>query len=288
LDFRLHLKAGNLSDYTVRSYVTGVRQLSAFCGDPDLTTVTRGDVERFMKDVLDRNKPATAKTRHSAVRSFYTWLVELKELDASPAALVTAPHVPEPSTDLLSDEQIEAILKTCEGRNRTFTGWRDAAIIRVFNETGVRLGGLWNMKVADLDREAGLIHNVVLKGGRTISVAIGAKTSAAIGSYLRQRARHPEAHLPWLWIGPRGRLQRLSIADMIAARGKKAGIPGRVRPHRFRHTWAHTWLSAGGSEVGLQRAAGWRNGTMLRRYGAVGADQRSQAEARRLALGDRF
>jgi hypothetical protein len=58
------------------------------------------------------------------------------------------------------------------------------------------------------------------------------------------------------------------------------------RPHWLRHTAAHRWLAAGGSESGLMAIAGWTRTDMLIRYTRACAGERAAAEARRLDLGN--
>jgi len=68
-------------------------------------------------------------------------------------------------------------------------------------------------------------------------------------------------------------------------RAARAGIDG-FHPHRMRHTAAHRWLAAGGSEGGLMAVAGWTRPDMLMRYTQAQAASRAAEEARRLGLGE--
>ena len=98
----------------------------------------------------------------------------------------------------------------------------------------------------------------------------GRKTALALDRYLRARSRHRLAHLDALWLSQRGTLTISGLRDMLDRRARQAGIPD-LHPHMFRHTFAHEWLSAGGTEVDLMRIAGWRSREMLARYGASAA-----------------
>ncbi len=60
-----------------------------------------------------------------------------------------------------------------------------------------------------------------------------------------------------------------------------------LHAHRFRHTFAHTWLAEGGQERDLMRLAGWTSDAMLSHYGSSAADARALDAHRRLRLGDR-
>lgn len=117
-------------------------------------------------------------------------------------------------------------------------------------------------------------------------VRIGEATTDALLVYLHEREQHPLAAAPDLWLGARGkRFGRKGLTRSLRRRAVRAGVQG-FRPHRLRHTAAHRWLAAGGSESGLMAIAGWTRTDMLIRYTRAHAAERAAVEARRLSLGD--
>jgi site-specific recombinase XerD len=192
---------------------------------------------------------------------------------------------PEPPLDpvpVLSVEDVAAMLKTCDGRS--FYGLRDAAIIRVLFDTGIRIGELAAAAVDDVDFDLEVIV-VVGKGSRVRACPFGAKTARALDRYLRARRSHAHSASPALWLSQRGRISTDGIDERLKHHARLAGLPP-VHAHQFRHTFSHNWLAAGGQERDLMRLNGWRSPSMLARYGASLADQRARDAHRKLAPGD--
>ena len=152
---------------------------------------------------------------------------------------------------VFTGEELTRLEQACTGR--TFTQRRDTAIIAVFRATGIRLAELAGLRYdpgdprcSDIDLRQREI-TVRGKGGRARVVRIGHEAARALDRYLRIRSRHTQAWRPQLWLGVnnRGPMTANGIYQMIARRGRQAGVDAWT--HRFRHHFSHTWLDRGGA-----------------------------------------
>jgi site-specific recombinase XerD len=291
--FRRHLRAENKADQTVMAYTYAPLQLAEFLRDrgmpSEVANIRREHVEAFLEDLLERRSAATANNRFRGLVAFFGWLEEEGEIASSPMARMKPPTIPHQPVPVPSTKDVQAILKGCEGKG--FEERRDTAIIRLLADSGIRLAELANLQLdgedgSDLDLDAGIVR-VLGKGRRFRTASFGSRTAKALDRYLRSRAQYPDADLPWLWLGRRGRMTASGIRQMVWRRSVEAGVP-RLHPHSFRHFFSDQFLKAGGQESDLMALNGWSSSEMVRRYAASNRASRAREAHKRFAPGDQL
>ncbi len=288
--FNRSLRVEGKADRTLVLYGQSIIYFSAWLvekGLPaDLSSLTRDNVLGWLDALRARGlTTGTIRTRWRGLRRFTRWLVAEDILANDPLAGIVVDKPESPPVPILTDEELTALINACKGKG--FNDLRDAAVIRLLIDCGLRVSELTGIDTKDLDLDAESVE-VTGKGSRVRVAYFGSKTGLALDRYLRARRAHRHATDPALFLGERGRFTPDGVRERMKVRAERAGLDARlVHPHRFRHTHAHDFLLAGGQERDLMRLLGWRSEGMLSRYGASAADHRAMQAARRLKRGDR-
>lgn len=291
----LDLEARNRSTSTIARYRDTITLFATWLaeGGHELKAgkTKANDVRDFLRARQASTSPGTAAIDYRNLRAFFNWLVREDELKPgkNPMLKVGSIKVPERDMPMLDADQVKALLKTCAGSS--FEARRDRAIILTLIDNGLRASGIMGLRYTPEveDTHDVLLSDaqlrVTLKGGRTTTVPIGRTSAHAIDRYLRVRRDHRRSHLPWLWLGPKGRLTDSGLRQMLKRRGDRAGI-GHVHPHMFRHTAAHALKASGLTDEEIMSIFGWTSMDMARRYGRALAGQRARVAHRAASPAD--
>ena len=136
---------------------------------------------------------------------------------------------------MISDENLERLRDGCCAK-------RDLAIIDILISTGMRVGELVNLNIADLDFEE---RECVVygKGDKERKVYFDARTKLHIQNYLADRKDNNPALFVSLHI-PYERLQISGVETRLRELGRRLQIYN-IHPHKFRRTMATKAIDKG-------------------------------------------
>lgn len=295
------------SPRTVATYTESVNQFADFLADKGLPTalkeIRREHIDTFAiylrDDKLHRGKhlsDATRSIRLRSLRSFFQWAVDAKQISKSPMAgmKLKAPKRKRPHS--LKEPELRKLVATAE-TGKSFENVRDAALLRMFMDTGCRRAELAGILFSaghdrfvdgenDIDLDNRLFR-VVGKGGGMRYLPLGKKAGRALVEYLLAREEHPYAFLPNCWLARKGALSAGGISQMVERRALAAGL-GHVHVHQLRHSFINSALGHGMQEGQVMQLTGHRSRKMLDLYAADLAGDRAIEAHRINSPGDRI
>ncbi len=239
--------------------------------------------------------PKSLRNAFIALCAFFSWASREFQFD-NPMKAVPAPKFEEPPIEPFGKEQLETLLKMSEFSReartdtrrkfmrRRVTAKRDRAVILFLLDTGLRASELCALMIADVDQKTGRVvvkHGAIggAKGGKGRIVYLGKATRNALWRYLVERDDLSESDAP-LFLGIHGRpLNKTALRLILVDLGKRANIT-KCHPHRFRHTFAITYLRNGGDLFTLQAQLGHSTLEMVRHYARVAEVDVAQAHRR--------
>jgi site-specific recombinase XerD len=275
------------SPRTIDAYLYALNKLVARVGaDYRLGDVTSSDIEGLMGDLKGAGMSAAGRSAvYRPIRTFFRWAVKRHLLDTSPAERVEGPVVKVQPVEFVTDTEWKAVLGTCVTRSRFgFRPRRDLAILLMLATTGARLSEVAGLTLGDVDMDAGtiLVHG---KGGKDRLLPLLPDAKGALTEYLtRERPRSPYSGVSdRLWLTSRGPLTANGIAQLLAERGKAAGLTRRLHAHELRHRFVAGALRDGMPGPLVMALSGHSTPSMLQRYGQWGRVQDAHDMLRELA-----
>ena len=246
-----------LSPHTASNYARDLRALAEFAERGSLDDWRRLDSQHVRMFAARSHagglSPRSVQRRLSATRGFFHYLMREGVLKSNPAVDIRAPKAAKRLPGTLDADQLNQLLDIPP---EDALAVRDRAIMELFYSSGLRLSELVGLDATDLDLPDRTVR-VLGKGSKTRIVPVGRKADTAIRSWLRERAALAAVDETALFVGQNGtRLKHRAIQLRIAYWAKRRGLPSRVYPHLFRHSFATHLLESSKDLRGVQELLG--------------------------------
>ena len=247
LDYLLVEKG--LSKTTLESYSRDIIRYQDYLIQNGKTNVSEDDTALIIKYLIHlRNSGLIARSRARhlvSLRGFYRFLVQEKILANDPTGLVDLPKTSLKLPDVLSVQEINLLLNAPDAKKPL--GARDAAMLEILYAAGLRVSELVNLKVQDVNLEAGFVR-IFGKGSKERIVPIGLHAREKILHYL-ENFRNPllkNISSPFLFVARAGKpMTRQGFWKLLRRYALKAGLVKKITPHSFRHSFASHLLEGG-------------------------------------------
>ena len=263
-----------MSRYTGRSVRIWTRCASSR-SSAVLRVSTPEDVARFLTACLERYAASTAATHYRGLKQFYRWAVGAGVVEASPMSSLRKPRVQDPPVPIVTRGLSERSQHLSAGHLQRDQGRRHPEPVPLH-----RRPSLGDSRPQA--RAPGRGHGVRPREGWTLPNTPGVPRHRSCDGALPRGANALPLPLPPLGVVVQGgAFHAFGIRRMMRSRCDRAGV-ARFHPHQLRHTFAHNWLSLGGSEGDLMTLAGWSSRQILRRYRAAMRSERALEAHRRL------
>jgi len=236
----------------------------------DITSAVLDRFSRHLQTMLtSRGRPLSKVSVHTYCRElnlFLGWAA--KHAGGDPALRAQAPPLRQREMEVLSRAEIDQL--------EAGAAWpRDALMIRLLADTGIRSGELLGLRPRDVIRQDGQCF--IRVGGKTgqRTVVIEAKMYRRIRAYVEGGRGIGLGEDDPLFVtlraardGCRRPLTKKGVESVVRYAGARAGIEkdGRgVYPHLLRHSFATEMLNRGMDPLTLRRIMGWTSLAMMDR-----------------------
>lgn len=268
----------DFSQNTINDYSLTFKRFAAHVGSQPLADVTPADIHSFLNAIKKRHKLAdkTMANIWAALSSFFTW-AELELKIAHPMrGVIPRPSFRKAEIEPYTKGEIMALLaateqsaswRTRNGRrvsSQRPTALRDKTILIVLVDTGIRASELCALLIRDYEHESGRLIVRHGKGNKRRTLYLGQAAQKHLWRYLTNRGASKANDA--LFVTRHGTpLERGELLNMIVATAARGGV-SHANVHKFRHTFAITFLRNGGNVLELQKLLGHERMETVRIY----------------------
>ena len=242
---------------------------------------TADDFRDYLFALMKREQARSyIRLQFSALRMFYRFLVDRKNLRRDPVRELQLPKIEKKLPLVLTRSQVEKLLAAPLkiDKKRAAPKWmplRDAAIMELFYSSGLRLSELAALDVVDVDLYTESVR-VLGKGRKERVCPVGWPALEAISRYRAAADVHSGA----LFINKaRRRISARSIWLILKRYLRQTSIPVAISPHKLRHSFATHMLDRGADLRSVQALLGHASLSTTQIYTHVTVERLKKAYA---------
>ena len=244
----------SLSDNSVEAYLHDIEKLTSWIQQTEhLKTpqqIELKDLENFIRWISELGMTPGSQARIiSGLRSFFKYCLQEQIITTSPAMLLESPKLKRSLPDVLSFEEISAMINSIDLSKSE--GGRNKAILETLYSCGLRVTEAVNLRISCLHLDLGFIR-VIGKGDKERLIPIGTDAAKYIEIYKNDIRIHlsiKPGNEDILFLNRRGaKLSRVMIFLIIKELARLADIKKTISPHSLRHSFA-THLVEGGADL---------------------------------------
>lgn len=241
----------SLSPNTLDAYMHDLDKLLRFLESEgrEVLETSLEDLQRFAAGLHDIGIHPRSQARIiSGVHSFFRFLLLDDRIENDPSELLEAPKIGKHLPEVLSVEEIDAIIGAIDLSKPE--GQRNRAMLETLYSCGLRVSELCGLKISDLYLQEGFIK-VEGKGSKQRLVPISPRAVKEITLWFldRDRWRVKPGFEDYLFLARWGNgIGRIMVFHLIKELAALAGIRKSISPHTFRHSFA-THLLEGGANL---------------------------------------
>lgn len=257
-DYYIFLKTEKkLGDATIESYKLDLNSFKDTI-NKNLNKITTDDILDYLSKLRKELNPRSVNRHISALKGFYTYMVEEKIITTSPLENISVLKTEKSLPKYLTIKEVDQLLSF--PLNTAFD-YRNKAMLEVMYATGLRVSELVSLEYSNVDLYNSVIR-VKGKGKKERIVPIGETASYYLKKYVEEYRNQLiiKENYNELFLNNHGKpISRNGFNFILESIRIKTKIEKKLTPHVLRHSFA-THLLEGGADVrSIQEMLGHEN-----------------------------
>ena len=264
---------------TLSSYLRDIRQLADFLGEGGLVDASPEGLATYISELRSAGKSvATVSRTIASIKCLYSHLFIKQLITLNPAQGLTPEKAPQKLPEILTNREVELLLSQPNCIDPK--GYRDKAMLELLYATWIRVTELIDLKITDVNLEAGVIRCVNRDTERLIPMYPAAVK--ALRDYITlvrpQMILRPDEQS--LFVNISGEhMSRQGFWKIVKHYQKLAGIEKDITPHTLRHSFAAHLLENGADIHAVRDMLGHRDISSMQVYSKLVGEYKAHPRA---------